>query len=171
MPNWTNVDLETVREVAREAEVYLHGQLNLAISADQRAAVLGGIYTAAGTAIVAGLIAASSLTEQLFWGGFVSAAMFLVGAGLCVFTALPGGFYLPGNQPQSWYADIDDNKPLLEALGETAENSQEEIEHNRAFLQKNAKRFRLGAFLGVTAPLAGIVIWFLLSVQWPAAKS
>jgi hypothetical protein len=167
---WAKAEVELVREVAREAEVYLQGQLTLATSADQRAAVLAGIYIAAGTAIIAGIIAASpSLTLALAVGGLVAAGMFLAGATLCIITCLPAGFSIPGNQPESWDDDVEDNTPIRDALGEAADIAQDQISENRAFLRKNAKRFRLGALLGASSPLVGLVLWFLLWVKWPVA--
>ena len=145
MRNWKDANPDLVKEVLREGEVYLQGQLTLATSADQRAAVLGGIYTAAAAAIIAGLIAAlatGQISAAISVGGFFSAGLFLLGAGLCISTALPADFYLPGNHPESWYEDIDANRNILESLGEQTEYYQRAINGNRSFLKRNGSRFQ-----------------------------
>ena len=169
MRNWKSANPDLVKEVLREGEVYLQGQLTLATSADQRAAVLGGIYTAAAAAIIAGLIAAlatGQISAAISVGGILSAGLFLIAAGLCISTVLPADFYLPGNHPESWYEDIDANRDLLESLGEEAEHYQGSINKNRTFLKRNAGRFRWGAISGLAAPIVGFASWFMLSVDW-----
>jgi len=164
MPNWSDADKDMVKHVAREAEMYLGGQVTLGTSADQRASVLGGVFMAAGTAIVAGLLgilSAGFMSWSIIVGGSISAILLLVASGLCILATVPVGFWLPGNEPKSWYEDVDSNRPLLEAMGEEAEQIQEKIEENRKELKKNARRFKWGAFLGVTAPFVGAVVYLL----------
>ena len=167
---WLHSDPETIQEIVREGEAYLAGQLTLATSADQRATILGGVYVAAGTAIMAGLISAiasGGATIGIVIGALIAAGLFLVGAGLCISTALPAKFFLPGTPPEHWYEDLDDRKELHEALGEQAENYQSEIQANSNLLKRNAPRFLAGAICGIAAPVAGILAWFLASVTWP----
>lgn len=155
---------ETTREIVREAEIYLQGQLTLATSADQRASVMASVFTAAGAAIVAGLITLfSSKTATdfgpVFAGGVVAATLFLAGAGLCVWATLPVAFDLPGNQPEAWEEDVKAGKPLDDSLAEQAEHYQGKIEDNRKALKRNAGRFRWGAIFGIAAPFIGFLIW------------
>lgn len=164
MPNWKNAKPELLQQIVQEGETYLQGQLTLATSADQRAAVLGGIFAASGTALTATLIAAVSTNNvavSLLFGGAVSAALFLVAAGLCLLTALPVGFDLPGNEPKSWYGDVENGTEIHNALAEEAENYQEKIVDNRNVLKSNAVRFRLGAITGIAAPFVGAIIWMI----------
>ena len=156
-----------IKTAVGEGETYLGGQLTLATSADQRAAILGGVFTAAGTAIIAGLIAAYSAgftLNAILFGGLVAAILFLVGAGMCVSTVMPVSFNLPGNEPASWKADIERDRALIEALEEEAANFQSKIEDNRTVIKKNAKRFKWGAVAGITAPVAGLIVWLLVLV-------
>jgi hypothetical protein len=44
------------KEIVREGTVYLDGQLKVATSADSRASGLAGIFTAAATALTAGIV-------------------------------------------------------------------------------------------------------------------
>lgn len=159
--------LALTRMAVGEGERYLSGQLTLATSADQRAAVLGGIFTAAGTAILAGLLAAYSpatTSNAILFSGIVVAGLFLLGAGLCISTALPVGFFLPGNEPAEWRADIESDRALIDALQEEADNYQLKIEDNRAVLKRNAERFKSGAIAGIAAPVTGLTVWILVSI-------
>ncbi|MCW5772761.1 MAG: hypothetical protein KIT16_14045 [Rhodospirillaceae bacterium] len=172
MPKWKDADLDLVREIAHSGEKYVAAQLAIATSADQRAAVLGGVFLAAGTAIIAGLIAAAAaatkpLSAGMIVGGLAASALFLIAAGLCIFTALPIGFYLPGSRPANWYDDVDEKRDLPEVLGQHAQNFQEKIEKNAKTLEANAGKFKWGAICGIAAPVAGIVLWFVISACWP----
>lgn len=171
MPKWKESDPEIVRQIVLSGEQYITGQVTLATSADQRASVLGGVFTAAGTVAIGGLIAAvagGNVSLAIVVGALLSAALFLIGAALCISTVLPADFYLPGTRPANWYEDLADKKELLESFGEYAENCQEKIDANSNVLSRNAQRFIWGAYMGVIAPLVGLVTWFLLTVQWPA---
>lgn len=167
MPNWKESSPELVRQIVNSGEQYIEGQVTLATSADQRAAVLGGIFTAAGTGVIAGLIAAVAsehISAAVVVGALLSSTLFLVGAALCLSTAFPADFYLPGTRPANWYDDLDNKVEIIEALGEYAENCQEKIEDNSRVITKNARRFVWGAYLGIAAPFIGLISWFLMTV-------
>ena len=161
MPDWKTADLEMVREMVREAELVLEGQVSFAMSADQRASSLAGIYTATATALVAGVVAAEALSPSVVVGGLVSAAFFIGGAGLCISTVLPTKFHVAGNEPEGWYGDVASGRPLVEALGEQAEHYQEAISFNNEKMKSCAIRYRGGAILGIAAPLAGLLCWLV----------
>ncbi|MEK7996673.1 MAG: hypothetical protein AAB403_22955 [Planctomycetota bacterium] len=170
--DWTNADKEMVNRIIDEGQTYLDAQLRLATSADGRAAALAGMLTAAATALMAGLIAltiASQIKLQdkypIFFGGGLAAALFLLAAALCIWALVPIGFYLPGNEPKSWFGDIETKKQLADALGEEAQYIQEKIEENRAAIDLNAKKFRAAAILAIVAPTTGVLVW-LLSSFW-----
>lgn len=169
MPDWKKADPELVREVVREAELFIQRQVTLATSADQRAAMLGGIFTAAATALIVGVIAVVTngiAAPGIVWGGVVAALLFVIAAGLCISTVLPVEFGLPGNEPQNWYEDIESERGLSELLGEEAEREQGKIGDNNAVLIANARRFKWGAIARISAPLVGLVVWFLLSIEF-----
>mgnify|MGYP000051836444 CR=1 FL=1 len=161
--DWSKTSGETIKEIVRESEIYLQGQLTLAISADQRASVMASVFAAAGAVIVAGLITlvASDTTDfaPVFIGGAFSAMLFLVGAGMCVWATLPVGFDLPGGQPEDWKKDVETGTSLDGSLAEQAEHYQGKIEDNRKALQKNAGRFQFGAISGIAAPFIGFLVW------------
>jgi len=165
--DWTATDEAMAREIVREGEAYLQGQVAIATSADQRAVVLAGIYIATGTAILVALIAAvgkASPPAPIIAGGIVWALFFLAGGGLCIGTALPVDFYLPGTFPSKWYADVAEGKALTTGLGEMAQAIDEEIADNNAVIERNARRYRRGALIGLFAPVAAAAAWGLAAL-------
>jgi hypothetical protein len=97
----------------------------------------------------------------MYVGGVTVALLFLIGASFCVAATLPVGMWLPGNQPESWFGDVDAGAELSAALGEEAEHIQAKVAENRDALKTNAARFRSGAILGITAPFVGLLVWFV----------
>jgi hypothetical protein len=59
--DWSNVPEEMRTHIVSEGQAYLDGQIRLATAADQRAAALAAVFTAAGSALIAGLIAFASV--------------------------------------------------------------------------------------------------------------
>ena len=157
---WANAKPAVLEEVVREAQTYLEGQLSLATSADQRAAVMASIFAASGTGLAGG-IAAANLDRALVYGGLMAAALFLIGAGLCALATLPADFYLPGSQPNSWTNELEEGAEIAAALRDQATNSQTKIDHNRAVLTANSRKFKWGAVCGIAAPFVGLLIWLI----------
>ncbi|WP_430437804.1 hypothetical protein [Oceanibaculum nanhaiense] len=163
--NWSNASEEARNHIVQAGQLYLDGQVRLATSADQRAAALAGIFTAAGTAVLAGLIAVhlSDLTIKftlpIYIGGGVSVVMFLLAGSVCIWSALPLEMWLPGGEPETWYRDIQSGKPFPDSMAELAELIQEKISENRKYIEANAKRFRFGAICGVISPGVGTLLW------------
>jgi hypothetical protein len=159
MVDLTKASQEMLAQIVREAELYLDGQLKLALSADQRASVLSGAYSAGASAIVAGLIAlsTSSLSRLTLYpillGGAGTTVLFLVAAFCCIKSIAPVGFWLPGNEPKSWYSDVISGKQLKEALEEEAVHLQEKIEENSVVLKQNARVFLAGIWTSVCPSL------------------
>lgn len=163
-PDWTKAQPGVIDAILREGNSFLGGQLTIATSADQRAAVLGGIFAASAAAIVGGLLAAASvLGTNLIWGGGVAAAFLLAGSALCLITGLPADFFLPGNQPENWYEDIDKGTVLDRANCDVAEDIQMRISANDKVLRRNARLFMGGALLGIVAPIAGAIAGLIAS--------
>jgi len=174
--DWSKAKPEVVHRVVSEGDVYLDGQLKLATSADQRSAVLAGVFTAAATALLAGIIALSAVKDTpltvrypIYVGGGAMVLLFLAAAAFCIAAVLPVGFWLPGSEPASWGRDIETGRELDASLLEEAQNLQAKIEDNRAVLRKNARRFVWGAALGISAPLVGALLWGVTSsARWVA---
>ncbi len=166
VPDWSSANICLVREALRCGEARLAAQMQLAISADQRASVLAGIYAAIGTGIIAALASAADPKPYLLAGGIVMAVVFIFGGLLCILTTLPVGIWTPGYEPQAWYDDISNNKALVVALGELTASYNTHILENNDIITKNAGLFRWGALIGMAAPLLGAVtadVFFLLT--------
>jgi hypothetical protein len=163
------------KEVVREGTVFLDGQLRIATSADARASGLAGIFTAAATAMTAGVVIAifnssgGTLSSRLpmMIGGACAAICFLAAAVLCIKAIQPVSFWLPGLAPENWVADVETGRELDDCLGERAHHIQEQITENITTIEKNARLFRWGSSIGISAPFVGVMIWLLLSL-WKA---
>jgi hypothetical protein len=165
----SKIETDFRKEIVREGTVYLDGQLRVATSADSRAAGLAGIFTAATTALIAGVVVAlfnspthdtPSLTPLIFAG--IAAAILLFSAALlCILAIQPVGFWLPGLAPENWQEDVLVGRKLEECLSDRAQHIQEQIAENLTTIQRNARLFKWGSRLGISAPFAGFLIWLL----------
>ena len=166
----SKVKPEFRKEIVRGGEAYLEGQLKIATSADARASGLAGMFTAAATALTAGVVIALfnpawavPARLPLMLGGAAAAICFLAGAVLCITAVRPADFWLPGCAPENWLDDVSAGKELNDCYWERAKHIQEQIVENSNVIAKNANLFKWGARLGITAPFAGIVVWALAS--------
>lgn len=159
-PDWNTADKDLVAEALRQGELRLSAQVQLATSADQRATVLAGIYVAAATGVIVALATAPAAwsSKPLITGTIAAAFCFLAGSLFCISATLPVKFWAPGNDPAEWWPDITSKKKLEVALGEQAAHDHTHIMDNRRAIERNAKRFRIGALAGIGAPAAGLVV-------------
>jgi hypothetical protein len=169
--DFSKIKADFRKEIVREGTVYLDGQLKVATSADSRASGLAGIFTAAATALTAGIVitifnsAEAPLRDKLplMLGGTASALLFLAAAVLCIVAIQPVNFWLPGLAPENWDTDIASGRELDDCLGERAAHIQQQIADNLKTIAGNARRFRWGSRLGIAAPFVGVVVWLLAS--------
>jgi hypothetical protein len=164
--DFTKIKPELASEIIRSAESCLSSQVDLATSADQRAAVMASVFAAAGAALVAGTItvAGGDVAAPIVAGGIVSGALFLAGAALCVKATMPVEFYIPGGKPFEWRKDCEAGRDLKDCLADLADHLQERIEFNKGVIIRNAWWFKWGAWLGITAPFAGAAVWGLMTL-------
>jgi hypothetical protein len=158
MPNWSTKNIDLIREASRHAEAKMIAQVQFAVSADARASILAGIYVAAATGCVAALAASSTLQGRpAAIGAAVGAvAAFISGAYLCIWATLPCDFHLPGNEPKNWYDEIENDASLVSAAGEQLALFDSDIHENNDTLADNARKFKWGALIGISAPFAGL---------------
>jgi hypothetical protein len=169
--DFSKIKADFRKEIVREGTVFLDGQLKIATSADSRAAGLAGIFTAAATALTAGVVIAifnssgSPLNAKLplMFGGGATALLFLTAAVLCIMAIQPVSFWLPGLAPENWDTDISSGRDLDDCLGERAAHIQQQISENLKTIEANAWRFRWGSRLGIAAPFMGVIVWLLAS--------
>jgi hypothetical protein len=169
--DFSKIDPDFRKEIVRGGEAYLDGQVKIATSADSRASGLSGMFIAAATALSVGVVVSmfnptwASVAERLpfILGGSVAALCFLGGAMLCLTALRPVNFWLPGCAPEVYKSDVASGRKLDECYGERAQFIQEMIDENNTTISGNAKLFKWGARLGITAPFAGILVWGLTS--------
>ena len=165
--DFTKIKSDFRKEIIRGGESYLDGQVKVAASADSRASSLAGMYTAAATALTAGVViaifnaAGDKLVARypMIAGGGSAALCFLVGAMFCIRAIQPASFYLPGCEPANWLEDVEAGKELDDCLGERAKHIQTHIDANFKVIERNAKLFKWGARFGIAAPFVGIINW------------
>jgi hypothetical protein len=168
--DFSKIKADFRKEIVREGTMFLDGQLKIATSADSRASGLAGIFTAAATALTAGIVitifnaAGAPLRDKLplMLGGAASAILFLIAAVLCIVALQPVGFWLPGLAPENWDTDVSSGRELDDCLGERAAHIQQQISGNMKTIEANARRFRWGSRLGIAAPFVGFVVWLLV---------
>jgi hypothetical protein len=158
-PDWSKANIELIREAVNGGDARLAAQVQLATSADQRATVLAGIYAAVATGIIAAMLTRESFENEtwLVVASVGTVIAYLTGAILCIFATLPVKFWTAGNDPEAWYDDIEASKPLSVALGEQAEHHNAHILENNRTIARNAWLFRIGALLGIFAPVLGLI--------------
>jgi hypothetical protein len=171
MVDWSKAKEGIVTEVLKDSETYLAGTVTIAASADQRAAVVAGTFATAGAAIVAGVIGFVAAASQdnayalpIYAGGLIAALLFISGAIFCIRAAMPVGFYLPGTRPSGWGADVVDGRSLQECQHDLIDIRESAITANIEIIKRNAKNYKLGAYLGISAPVAGALVWLLIVV-------
>jgi len=166
--DFSKISDDFAREIVREGEAYLGGQLQIATSADQRAAVMASVFTAAGAALAAGVITIASSKDGIgsfpvFFGGTIASLLFLAGASCCVKATMPCDFWPPGSEPGNWNTEIVSGANLKDAFGEQSSHIQDKIDENSRVLSRNAGWFKWGARLGIAAPFFGILSWLLFT--------
>jgi hypothetical protein len=168
--DFSKIKPEFRKEIVREGTVYLEGQLKIATAADARASGLAGMFIAAATALIAGVVISLFNPSwnvparlPLMLGGGIAAGCFLGAAVLCITAIRPVSFWLPGCEPQNWRSDVAEGRELDDCLGERAQHIQEAIVDNLKVIDSNAKLFKWGARLGIAAPFVGLVVWLLAS--------
>lgn len=166
MINWSTAKDGVVAEALRDSETFLAGTVSIATSADQRAAVIAGTFATAGAAIVAGIIgfAAAASADNfyapaVYAGGLCAAFLFILGSIFCISAAMPVGFSLPGTKPSNWESDVTSGHTLLECQHDLLHIREKAIKENLETIKRNARRFTIGAYLGIAAPVVGAIFW------------
>jgi hypothetical protein len=165
--DFSKIDRPFRDEIIKGGEAYLDGLLKIATSADSRASGLAGIFTAAATALTAGVVIAianapgADILARLpvLAGGGTAAACFLIAAIFCVRSLQPTSFWLPGCEPTNWEEDVAAGRKLDDCLEERAKHIQDHIDQNAHVIEKNAKLFKWGTRFGIAAPFVGFVAW------------
>ncbi len=165
------IPLDMAEKVLYQGELYLQAQFASALASDQRAMTTAAFFASVAAAITAGVIAYwdKSAEVSILVAGLSGAALMAVGACICLWAAKPVDFYFPGTHPACWEGVL--HRPLNEVLWGEAQNYQDNIEKNAAFLEKNGKLLYRGAMLAAASPLIAIAIWLLLATISPSSPA
>jgi hypothetical protein len=150
--------LEAVKEVQRQAESCLHGTLELAIAADQRATTMSGITGAGAAALTAAAVAiydAKSPDMELVVGAAASAGILFFAAMLFAWAARPVDFHIAGYEPNS-LANAERDEKWTSIY--VAEDLQRRIDANRSGLARAGRLFKEGLALAALALPVGLAI-------------
>lgn len=176
----STLKIEVLQEVVREGELMLAAQLAVASAADQRAMTLAGLLIAGATASAGGVVA-MLLGDSPNWNialvGSAYAAAAITIAGFALWSARPGRFSFPGNEPASWHPEqwqIGALGPhtIHQARVEQAVNLQSQIKKNQRIQARNALWLRISLLLAFLATvLAAVAIGLWGAHRWQSTAS
>lgn len=144
--------------ILRQGEAQLDAQVRLMLAADRRVLTLAVAFLT-----LTAMTAAAAITlifPAAAWAAGVgltaSAATFGWAAWACTTAATgPNLISLPGNDPQSWWEDEPDTRPLAECLRRESANCQQSLQKNRERMRAQAGAVREAARWACLAPAVG----------------
>ena len=161
------IDLDLARTVLRQGELRLQDQLSRGIAADQRA------MTLAGFCIVTATMGAGFTIEQTTWpniaAGFVAILLLFEAAMYSVWSAMPGRFAAVGADPEKWWKDGVETRPLAMCLVNESANYHKRIKHNAGVAERAAWLLKLGAIYACAAPVTAVATWVVASLLMASA--
>ncbi|WP_426313842.1 hypothetical protein ACN9MF_20220 [Methylobacterium fujisawaense] len=156
--------IDTLKEVVRNAESFLGGQLTSGLASNQRAMTLTSVLAAA--TIVLGGAAASLLVgatpnPPLGLICAVVASGFLAAMALAISAAKPADWYLSGNTPAGWVEDVEASKPLERSLAEQAAWYADMISDNHSTMEAADRKIIAALRLAWASLVAGALMCVL----------
>lgn len=138
-------DIDTLREIIREAESYMSAQLTVALASNQRAMALTSVIVAVAV-VLAGAGVSLMISAGKDWP--LGAVALLVAGGLLAAMRQtskafsPAPFEYIGNVPSQWVDDIEKKMPLEASLAEQAAHYDEQIFTNLATILQQGRYVR-----------------------------
>jgi hypothetical protein len=153
-------DIETLKEIIREAESYLSAQLTSTLAANQRAMTFTTVISAA-AAVIVGAAGSLLLGDIERWplggigvavsGGFLFAVWIAMGA------AAPSAFGFVGNTPSEWAADVEAYLPMNVSLAQQCQHYDENIFRNIERMEDSKKKLLLAMRVVFWTTVCGII--------------
>ncbi|WP_125901200.1 hypothetical protein [Methylobacterium indicum] len=169
----SEADIETLKEIIRNAESHLGGQLTLGVASNQRALTLTSLF---GTgAVVIGGAAGSLLLGQFprLDLGIVCVIIcigLLISMRLAISAALPTDWYVAGNTPSQWASDVGLKISLKRSLAEQAAWYASMISDNDSCMKFSNKRLTLSLKFAwgslVAGGVLGIIVVAAARINW-----
>jgi hypothetical protein len=158
----SEVPLESVQELHRQAETCLAGTVPLAIAADQRATTMMGIFGAGAVALLAAIatvLAAATPNVPFIGGAGGTAALLFTAALIAAMAAAPIDFHVGGYEPKRIVRSAGD---LAWMLRYAIKDMQDRIDVNREVLERSAHLLRVAMAFAVAAIPMGCLVFILL---------
>ncbi len=150
-----DVDVGALRELARQGEHCLHGTVQLALAADQRATTMAGICGAAAVALaaaVAVLFSAERPDAAMIVAFATGGLVLFVASVVCAWASRPIDFHVAGYEPRALSVAASQENWMLIYL---IEDLQRRIDANRLAREAETRQYELGLLIAASAiPLA-----------------
>lgn len=151
-------DTELAHLILRQGELRLQDQLHRAIASDHRASAMAGFFVASGLAAIGyGMGERGDL--PLFYACLAAGITLWLCGCLCIFSAWPAPFGAVGSEPNNWWGDDVEIRPIEECLKKESYNYQKRIDHNKRVHARATQLLRGGMSLGVLSPAIAILVW------------
>jgi hypothetical protein len=159
-----NADENMLREIIREAELFLDSQLTAGTAADQRAVTFSSVLAATAAVLIGGFVASFATTAptiKLAWVVFPMSAGLIIATVFSTLACRPTEWRYPGSNPRHWAEDAKAKVSMVDALAEQAGLYAIAIGKNKDVLEKNARLMKwalqtsgLTLLLGTVAGIA-----------------
>ena len=154
--------LRLAETVLRQGELRLNAQLTVALAGDSKAITLAGLFVTLALAALSGVAVLWTIGDQkaLTFGLIIEMILLLASAYLSLESASPADFYVSGNQPENWWSDNVEDKPLAECLKKESMNYQNRIEKNALVMERSAVLFTCAMRMAILSPIAALAVYF-----------
>lgn len=168
----TDDEKEILSHGIADAELHLRSALDRILAADQKAGTLTNVFLTISTGIVgaiAALGASDNLSIDIMATTLSMIVMFFIAATFCMSAALPGKIWLPGLRPGFWEEAAEHKYSLIEIKSYKLKQYSSNIDDNEAYISRKSFKYKIGAYLGVSAPIVGLLVYssfWLTNLSW-----
>lgn len=170
IPDLSEVPEEAVSETLREGEELIRAQLQTALAADQRAAVLFSVFTTASLIVFAG-VASAFQADYLPLGTtgllFLTGITLVLAARKAAKALRPVEFVFPGSDPGKWYEDLHPNIQPHEIRADQMAVLHRSADRNDRIMRQNGKFISASYSLAITAASSSLfaALWWVLDLS------
>lgn len=158
-------NLEVLREIIRQGELFLESQLQSGIASDQRAVTFAAVVGAVAAVLIGGYVTVDAPTG-VGWVLVPVVVGLLVSMVFAIAAARPVDWGFPGNNPKNWRDDIVQNHSLERSLAEQAKLYSICISQNKDALIRNSGLMRVAFIWSGSTLVYGAVAAIVWSAQF-----
>ena len=133
-------------EAMRQTEIRLDDLLKNGHAADQRAFTFAAIAIGA-----AGIFVSPAANAQFPVPSLLGCIGIILGALICILSALPQKFHVKGHYYKDWAGHIDDEDNLFQCYSSQGLENDERIQRNEDSLEKAGRVFKIGVLVSLTS--------------------